>query len=108
MRYIGIDAPEINSPYTNAECFGIESTKINRDFVEGKTVELAIGIENKDKFDRYLRYVYVDGIFINAQLIVEGAAIASRYGPENRYHQVFTQLEQYSKLTKRGMWDVCQ
>ncbi len=108
IRYIGIDSPEIDSPYTEAECFGYESTEINKDYVEGKTVELVKGLEDKDKYDRYLRYVYIDGIFINTQMIAEGAAVASRYGPEKRYHQVFTQLEQYSKLKNRGMWDVCE
>ena len=108
IRYIGIDAPEINSPYTEEECFGPEATVLNAAFVEGQTVELSKGLDDKDQYDRYLRYVYVDGIFINAQMISEGAAYASRYGPEKRFHQVFTQLEQYSKLKNRGMWDVCE
>ena len=30
IRYIGIDTPEVNGPYTKAEPFGIEASEFNR------------------------------------------------------------------------------
>lgn len=107
VRYIGIDAPETVHPIKGVECFGPEATARNRDLVEGKVVELQRGVEDKDQYERFLRYVYVDGVFVNAQLVAEGYAYASSYGPERRYQQVFVQLQQYSKLKGRGLWSVC-
>jgi len=107
VRYIGIDTPEISHPTQGQECYGLEATIRNQQLVEGKIVELQKGIENEDQYGRLLRYVYVDGVFVNAQLIAEGFAYASSYGPEKRYQQVFTQLQQYSKLLGRGLWSAC-
>ena len=73
--------------------------------VEGQCVELQAGNEDKDQYERLLRYVYVDGIFVNAQLVAQGYATAYIFDQTNRYSQVLVQLEQYAKLSGRGMWE---
>ena len=108
VRYIGIDAPETHHPEKGQECYGAEATERNRELAEGKFVELLPGVEDKDSYGRFLRYVYADGVFVNAQLIVDGCAVASSFGPERWFRQVFTQLQQYSKLKHNGMWDMCR
>jgi micrococcal nuclease len=107
VRYIGIDTPEMVGADGEPECYGPEAEARNRELVEGETVELGRGIENRDRFGRLLRYVFIDGVFVNAQLVAEGYAYASGIGPERRFRQVFTQLEQYSRLRKRGLWRAC-
>ncbi len=107
VRYIGIDTPETVHPEKDVECYGPESTERNRELVEGKTVELQSGVEDSDNYGRLLRYVHVDGRFVNALLVAEGYARASSFGDENRFSQVFIQLEQYSQLRDRGMWAEC-
>ena len=107
VRYIGIDTPEISHPTKGQECYGLEATTRNQQLVEGRTIELQKGIEDRDQYGRFLRYAYVDGIFVNAQLVAEGYAYASSHGPERRYQQVFMQLQQYSKLRSRGLWSAC-
>lgn len=107
VRYIGIDTPETSHPTEGQECYGLEATIRNQQLVEGKTIELKKGIEDKDQYGRFLRYAYVDGIFVNAQLVAEGYAHASSYGPERRYQQIFVQLQQYSKMLDRGLWGAC-
>jgi len=107
VRYIGIDTPETVHPTKGQECYGPEATARNQQLVEGKTVELQSGIEDKDEYGRLLRYVYVDGVFVNAQLVAEGYAYASSFGAEGRYRQVFVQLQQYGKLKGRGLWSAC-
>lgn len=108
VRYIGINTPETVHPTKDVECYGPQATVRNRELVEGKTVELQSGEEDTDKYGRLLRYVHVDGRFVNALLVAEGYAHASPFGNERRFRQVFAQLEQYSQLRNRGMWAECK
>ncbi len=107
IRYIGINTPEINHPEKGLECYGPEATSRNRELVESKNIVLMKGIEDKDKYGRYLRYVFIDAIFINSQLVAEGFAYASSYGPERKFQQVLVQLQQYAEMKQRGLWAVC-
>lgn len=107
VRYIGIDTPETVDPRKPVQCFGPDASERNRQLVEGKTVELLRGIEDMDEYGRLLRYVFVDGIFVNAELVTEGYARQYGFGPENRFQQVFVQLEQYSISKHRGLWAAC-
>ena len=98
VRYLGIDTPEVGEPYSDF------ATSINRQLVEGKKVELQRGNRNKDEYGRLLRYVYIDGTFVNAELVAQGYAKAYIFDAEERYSQLLVQLEQYAKLKNKGMW----
>jgi micrococcal nuclease len=98
VRYLGIDTPELGEYYAE------EATARNIELVEGKIVELQSGKRDEDEYGRLLRYVYVDGIFVNAELVAQGYATAYIFDPNDRYSQVLVQLEQYAKLRKRGLW----
>jgi len=98
VRYLGIDTPEVGDYYAN------EATARNRGLVEGKTIELQRGSRDQDEYGRLLRYVYVDGTFVNAELVVEGYATAYIFDPDDRYSQVLVQLEQYARMRELGLW----
>jgi len=98
IRYLGIDTPEVG------EVYGAEASAKNRELVEGKVVELQRGNRDLDEFGRLLRYVYVNGVFVNAELVAQGYATADIFDPDERYSQVLVQLEQYAKMSKRGLW----
>ena len=98
VRYLGIDTPESGEPYAD------EATARNKELVEGKTIELQRGDRDQDEYGRLLRYVYVDGIFVNAELVAEGYATAYIFNPDDRYSQILVQLEQYAKMRERGLW----
>lgn len=98
VRYLGIDTPETGEPYS------AEATAKNKELVEGKIVELQSGKRDQDKYDRLLRYVYVDGVFVNAELVAQGYAKAYIFDPDERFSQVLVQLEQYAKTKNRGLW----
>lgn len=100
IRYLGIDTPETGEYYFQ------ESTDKNRELVEGKIVELQSGERDADEYGRLLRYVYIDGTFVNAELVTQGYAKAYIFDPDDRYSQILVQLEQYAKMSKRGIWDV--
>ncbi|MGB6873819.1 MAG: thermonuclease family protein [Dehalococcoidia bacterium] len=98
VRYLGIDTPE------SGEYYAEEATARNKELVEGKTVELQRGKRDQDEYGRLLRYVYIDGVFVNAELIAQGYAKAYIFDPDDRYSQILVQLEQYAKMRERGLW----
>ena len=98
VRYLGIDTPELGEAYSS------EASDRNRELVEGKTVELQRGKRDQDEFGRLLRYVYVDGVFVNAELVAQGYARAYIFDPDERYSQILVQLEQYAKMREQGLW----
>ncbi len=101
VRYIGIDTPEV---YPKVEAFGIEAWQANRELVAGKTVRLERDVSNTDRYGRLLRYVYVDSIFVNAELVRRGLARAKPYPPDTKYHNYLEELEAKARQAGKGMW----
>ena len=101
VRYIGIDTPEVGD---NPEYYGPEATSFNARLVAGGEVSLERDVSERDRFGRLLRFVYADGILVNAELVREGYARAQEYGGDRRYTNCFAFLEQEARDTGRGMW----
>ena len=101
VRYIGIDTPEIGE---SAQYYGPEATLYNQSMVGGRKVFLEKDVSEKDRFGRLLRFVYADGILVNAELVREGYARAKLYPPDTGYSQCLAALEQEAKDNERGMW----
>lgn len=91
VRYIGVNTPERDEP-----CYGRDggATGANAALVEGQTVRLVQDISDRDRFGRLLRYIYVGDTFVNAELVREGWAEATRYEPDTRHFDQFVELEQ--------------
>jgi micrococcal nuclease len=101
VRYIGIDTPEI---YPKTEAFGIEAQEANRRLVEGKQVRLERDFSERDRYGRLLRYVYVDDIFVNAELVRQGLAEVKAYPPDIKYQDYLEEMEAEARNEERGMW----
>ena len=101
VRYIGIDTPEI---YPRIEAFGIEAWQANRELVEGKEVRLERDVTETDRYGRLLRYVYVDDIFVNAELVRLGLARSKAYPPDTKYQDLLEEMEAEAREAGRGMW----
>lgn len=101
VRYIGIDTPEV---YPQVEAFGIEAWQANRKLVEGKEVRLERDVTETDRYGRLLRYVYVDNIFVNAELVRLGLAQSKAYPPDTRYQDFLEEMEAEAREAGRGMW----
>jgi micrococcal nuclease len=108
VRYIGVDTPESKHPQKPVECFAKEATQRNKELVEGQQVRLEKDVNNTDRYGRLLRYLYVDDIMINEQLVAEGFAQASAYPPDVKYQETFDRAQQIAQQEGRGLWgDVC-
>jgi len=107
LRYIGVDTPETVDPRRPVGCFGKEASAHNRELVEGKTVGLERDVSETDRFGRLLRYVWLGGEMINAQLVEEGYATAYTYPPDVRYSELFATLQAEARTQGRGLWGAC-
>ena len=108
VRYLGIDTPETVHPEKPVECYGPEASERNKELVEGKVVSLLRDGPDRDTYDRLLRYVFVDGTFVNGDLVWGGYAFARSYGDELRLYQTLVQLERSAREEQRGLWSECE
>ena len=79
VRYIGIDTPEIGQRCAE------EATEANRRLVSGKRIMLVPDKENRDIYDRLLRYVYSGGELVELKLVELGLARPLKIFPNVRH-----------------------
>ena len=100
IRYIGIDAPEVN------EVFYQEAKDKNRELVEGKNIRFVVcKYEQRDNYGRLLAWVYTGDIFVNELLVKEGYAkifIIPPCGTEKQ--EEFKNYEKEAKDKGLGLW----
>ena len=101
VRYIGIDAPE---SHPEPEPFGLEAYQANLELVENKEVRLKEDVSDRDRYGRLLRYVWVDDILVNAELVGKGLARAKAYPPDTKYQDYLEQMEAEAREAGQGMW----
>lgn len=99
IRLIGINAPEIS------DLFGREASEYLSRLIVGKFVELRSDelSNDKDRYQRLLRYVIVDGVDINKKMIIDGFAFAYlkyHFSKSNEYQVAQTEARENS----RGIW----
>lgn len=107
VRYIGMDTPETADPRKPVQCFGREASRKNKELVEGQKVRLEKDVSERDKYGRWLRYVWVGNVFINLELVKQGFAYAYSYPPDIKYQEQFRQAEQDARRAKLGLWSAC-
>ncbi|MEO6350454.1 MAG: thermonuclease family protein [Candidatus Limnocylindrales bacterium] len=108
LRYIGVDAPEIDGPYANLEPWGPEAADANRALVEDETVYLEKDVSNVDPNGRLLRYVWLkDGtgwLMVNRELVRLGLARARDYRPDTKFSDVLFEAQDEARDGDRGIW----
>lgn len=100
VRYIGMDTPEYNEP--NGDLASEENSKL----VLGKTVTLVKDVSETDPYDRLLRYVIVDGVFVNHEMVRLGYAEAVEYPPDTSCQEAFHKAEQAARSVAAGLWGI--
>lgn len=106
VRLIGIDTPESVHPdeSRNSEAGDVASDHTKSIVKQGETVYLQKDVSDTDKYDRLLRYVWLEKPtdsndeseiktkMLNAILVVEGYAEPKEYEPDTAYADVFERL----------------
>jgi micrococcal nuclease len=113
VRLVGIDTPEVEGPYTDAECFGSQASQRMRVLVApGDTVRLETDPtqDTRDRHGRLLAYAYRLGEArsLNERMVAEGYARV--YVVRNRPFLLagrFQDLEDAARRARRGLWGAC-
>ena len=108
IRLIGINTPETIHPEKAVECFGLEASLKLKELLEGKNVYLEEDKtqNDRDKYNRLLRYVYRnDNLFINQWMIENGFGFEYTYEIPYIYQNEFRLAEKKAKIAKLGLWE---
>jgi len=100
VRLIGIDSTE-----RGEKCYTEAKEKLIS-LVESKTVLIEKDVEEFDKYERLLGYLFIEKLFVNLEMIESGNAKAFEYGQSNRYAKEFEQAEENAQKQKLGcLWN---
>ena len=98
VRLLGIDAHE-----RGQSCYKEAAEELS-DLVLNKQVRLEADSRDKDKYNRYLRWIWLGDKLINEQLVSDGLAIA-RISDETKYAGQITSAESAALEEKTGcLW----
>lgn len=101
VRYIGINSPELDS---NERELAEEALQFNAGLVENQIVTLYRDTSDTDRFGRLLRYVFMDDVFVNYELIRMGYARQRDYPPDSACKDLFIKAQQEAIAMRRGIW----
>lgn len=107
VRYIGIDAPEIENPRygTRAEPYGYPAFEYNLALVRRERIVLEFDRDRTDLYGRTLAYVRLPGgPFVNRQMLAEGLAHFVFRKPNTRYDADFLAAQREAMRAGRGIW----
>ena len=105
VRYIGINAPEIDHGSQKAEPYGYKEKNYNKKMVLSKMIRLEIDKERYDQYGRLLAYIFLkDGKFVNKSMIEQGYAYLLPRRPNVRYNKVLLQSQRNAMSAKQGIW----
>lgn len=127
VRLIGIQAPEMDGPYTRRECYGPEATDFLTELLPpGTEVFVQRDITDEDRNGRYLRHIFVTGpnlpkstrtasksddrtdVFLLSEVLVLGGfAQARSYPPDDLYDDVLAEAEEIARDDRSGLWGRC-
>jgi len=100
VRYLCIDAPEEGEPLHD------EAERVNDSLVLGKAVRMEFDRKVKDRYGRYLGYVWLDTLLVNDYLLRRGLVSVYYFPPNDRYLARFVFSARSAREKKRGIWNL--
>lgn len=105
LRYIGINAPEIDHARKTAQPLGFEARSQNAGLVAGQVLRLEFDIERLDDYGRSLAYVFLaDGSMVNERLLRAGLAFCLLRMPNLKYESRLLAAQRAAMREGRGLW----
>ena len=84
--------------------FGTEAIAQNSELVLNQEVTLIKDQNETDSFGRLLRYVLVDDVFVNFEMIRKGYASANSYPPDTACDTTFSSAQKTAQEATIGVW----
>ena len=108
VRLVQVDAPELGQ----GECFAREARgELERLARPGDRIEIErdTALDDRDRYDRLLRYVHAGELNVNLELVRRGAATPYfRGGDEGRYADDLLTAVAEARREERGLWGACR
>jgi micrococcal nuclease len=107
VRLQGVNTPETVKPNYPVEPWGPEASQFTKNFIEkaGHRVRLTFSLERKDRYDRFLAFVWDGDVMLNEELVRAGLAHARRdYRYSEAMKRRFTQAQEEARRAGRGIW----
>ncbi len=106
VRYLGIDAPELDPEGKRHEFMALQARRFNINMVKGKLVRLEFDREKRDRYGRLLAYVYLveTGQMVNVLLLKNGLAHVLLKEPNLKYRRLFIKMQREAMKRKIGIW----
>lgn len=107
VRFLGINTKETVDPEIGEESWGKEASDFTKEKLENATkIELEFDevADEKDKYDRYLAWIWVDDELLQNLLVENG--LAENYMLQNNYKYagMLQESEEVAKNNKLGIW----
>ena len=110
VRLLGIDTPETVDPRRPVGCYGPQASAYAKRLLTGRHVTLRYDRELRDRYGRFLAYVWLSGskpVFVNARLVALGYARSYPFPPNTAHASLFAALERRAALAGAGVWSAC-
>ena len=107
VRFLGINTKETVDPEIGEEAWGKEASDFTKEKLENATkieLEFDSSTDEKDKYNRYLAWIWVDDELLQNSLVESG--LAENYMLKNNYKYagILQESEENAKNNKLGIW----
>ena len=107
VRFLGINTKETVHPEIGEEEWGKEASDFSKDKLENATkieLEFDSSADEKDKYDRYLAWIWVDDELLQNLLVQNGLAETYMLQNNYKYAGMLQESEEIAKNSKLGIW----
>ena len=105
VRFLGIDAPEMERDGHPADFLAHQSKDYSLELIQGKTVRLEYDRERYDRYGRLLAYLYLpDGAMVNLMVVRQGLARVYSQAPNLLHQETLNAAQQEAMAAGRGLW----
>ena len=107
VRFLGINTKETVDPQVGEEAWGKEASDFTKDKLQNANkieLEFDSSSDEKDKYDRYLAWIWVDDELLQNLLVENG--LAENYMLQNNYKYagILQESQEITKNNKLGIW----
>lgn len=99
VRLIGVETPLFGHPFYDV------ARQVTQNWIDGKDILLESDQGDANEQGHLLRYVFLDGIMVNAALIRNGLGKAETVHPNVEYNSFLVDMERQARESGTGMWD---
>ena len=107
VRFLAIDTPEVKHNNIDEEPYGIEAKNFTcRKLKNAKKIELEFdnNSDKKDRYDRYLAWVFVNDKLLQNEIVKNGLAEVTYLYGDYKYTDILKESQTKAILNKKGMY----